>query len=192
MEAVPEGPVAGPRVVRDRELRMEAGAARAGGKGDLEGGGTCDRVRRELLADAADRAAALGQRRDRRRRRAAARRGLVAGRPRERAEGLTSRAELVDSLLDEKLADEDVRRLFGELVDRLTRAKLNVDSPSQAAQLARLSYAKGRIFYEKWTAWPADQRRTQQPVVRGTVVFGWHTERELESMNQEVQPAARS
>ena len=57
-----ERAVAGAGVVGQRELRAEARAAGAGGDGHRHRAGAGDRVGGELLADAADGAAALGQR----------------------------------------------------------------------------------------------------------------------------------
>ena len=61
LQPKPNGP-AGARVVRQRELRAEARAARAGGDRHRHRAGAGDRVGGELLADAADRAAALRER----------------------------------------------------------------------------------------------------------------------------------
>ena len=57
-----EGTVAGAGVVGERELRAESGAARAGGDRHRHRARAGDRVGGELLADAADGAAAFGKR----------------------------------------------------------------------------------------------------------------------------------
>src|SRR5205823_3604768 len=59
--AEPERAVAGPRVVREAELELEACAARARGERDRERARSRDRVDAELLTDAANCSAALGQ-----------------------------------------------------------------------------------------------------------------------------------
>jgi len=60
-----EGTVARAGIVGEGELRTEAGTAGAGGQGHHHGARAGDRIGAEFLADAADRAAALGQGRSR-------------------------------------------------------------------------------------------------------------------------------
>ena len=56
-----ERAVASARIIAEGKLRAEAGAPRRGRDGDGHGTGAGDRIRRELLPQAADGAAALGQ-----------------------------------------------------------------------------------------------------------------------------------